>query len=34
MSGAAAGFAVTLPVALFLVVVWALHLRGRHTPSL
>ena len=26
-----AGFAVTIPVAVFLVVVWALHLRHRHT---
>ena len=28
-----AGFALTIPVAVFLVVVWALHLRHRHTRS-
>ncbi len=27
-----AGLALTIPVAVFLVVVWALHLRHRHTP--
>jgi low temperature requirement protein LtrA len=31
VSGAVAGFALTVPVAVFLVVVWALHLRHRHT---
>ena len=28
-----AGLALTVPVAVFLVVVWALHLRHRHTPA-
>ncbi len=32
VSNTVAGFVVTLPVAIFLVVVWALHLRHRHTP--
>ena len=32
ISRTTAGLAVTVPVALYLVVVWALHLRHRHTP--
>ncbi|WP_090482969.1 low temperature requirement protein A [Nakamurella panacisegetis] len=32
ISGWASGLAVTVPVTLYLVVVWALHLRHRHTP--
>jgi low temperature requirement protein LtrA len=32
VSDTAAGFALTVPVAVFLVVVWVWHLRHRHTP--
>ena len=32
ISSTTAGLAVTVPVAIYLVVVWALHLRHRHTP--
>ncbi len=32
VSDALAGFALTVPVALFLIVVWVWHLRHRHTP--